>query len=113
MRESIVKSIEEMGVRVRLHNGRLQVKEVEPGAKQRAIVQIVRHANELKRELEGIEQPSPYIDLRGNLVIPFKSPRRYHWWAGGQSLRDTLLELRVPNDIWRRYVQERMDEKDV
>lgn len=35
----------------------------------------------------------PYINNRGNLVIPFSSPRKYHYWNGGQSLVDTLQEI--------------------
>lgn len=113
MHQSVVRLIEELGVRVRLRDGRLQVKEVEPGAKERAMAEIVRQANELKRELELSAQHLPHIDRLGNLVIPIDSPRKYHWWAEGQSLQDTLLELRVPNDIWRRYVDEPTREKDV
>src|SRR5262249_22892788 len=28
----------------------------------------------------------PYLTPAGDLVIPFSSPKRYHWWAGGQSI---------------------------
>ncbi len=35
----------------------------------------------------------PYIDNRGRLVIPFDCPPRYRYWAGGQSVRDTLKEI--------------------
>jgi len=37
----------------------------------------------------------PYLTGSGDLVIPFNSPERYHWWKGkGQSIRRTLGELR-------------------
>jgi hypothetical protein len=44
---------------------------------------------------------SPHSDLRlpcltpgGDLVIPFDSPERYHWWKpGGQSAERTRAEL--------------------
>ena len=36
----------------------------------------------------------PYLTESGDLVIPFNSPERYHWWKGGQSSRRTLAELK-------------------
>jgi hypothetical protein len=45
--------------------------------------------------------PLPYLTPSGDLVIPFKSPERYHWWKeGGQSIRQTMQELleRKEND---------------
>ena len=35
----------------------------------------------------------PYLTESGDLVIPFNSPERYHWWTGGQSIRRTKEEL--------------------
>ena len=35
----------------------------------------------------------PYIDNRGRLVIPFDCPPRFRYWAGGQSVKDTLKEI--------------------
>jgi hypothetical protein len=42
----------------------------------------------------------PYLTSAGDLVIPFSSPERYHWWKGGQSVRRTKQELleRKEND---------------
>ena len=42
----------------------------------------------------------PYLTPSGDLVIPFSSPERYHWWKGGQSVRQTKQELleRKEND---------------
>lgn len=37
--------------------------------------------------------PMPYLTERGDLVIPFDSPSRYHWWNSGQSIAETLAEL--------------------
>jgi hypothetical protein len=46
----------------------------------------------------------PYINARGELIIPFTADPRYHWWAGGQSIIQTLTELNAPAEVWRRYV---------
>lgn len=35
----------------------------------------------------------PYITAGGDLVIPFDSDPKYHWWKGGQSVKQTLAEL--------------------
>jgi hypothetical protein len=55
-------------------------------------------------ELLGVVFAKPYLDESGDLRIPFDSHPRYHYWAGGQSLLKTLVELNAPVDIWRRYV---------
>jgi hypothetical protein len=46
----------------------------------------------------------PHINSRGELVIPFTSDPKYHWWAGGQSIRETLRELGASPDVMVRYV---------
>lgn len=52
-----------------------------------------------------IDRPKviPYITDRGSLVIPFDSDPKYHYWAGGQSIEKTLLELKVPLSVWKQY----------
>lgn len=36
----------------------------------------------------------PFITAGGDLSIPFDSPERYHWWKGGQSIAETLAEVK-------------------
>jgi hypothetical protein len=36
----------------------------------------------------------PHLTSGGTLVIPFNSPERYHWWKGGQSVLETIAELK-------------------
>ncbi len=40
-------------------------------------------------------EPQPYLESDGGLVIPFGSDKHYHWWAGGQSITETIEELEV------------------
>lgn len=40
----------------------------------------------------------PYLDSEGDLVIPFDSDSRYHWWAGGQSIEETIKEISKGNE---------------
>lgn len=35
----------------------------------------------------------PFLTVDGDLVIPFESPARYHWWDGGQSVAATMAEV--------------------
>lgn len=37
----------------------------------------------------------PFLTADGTLSIPFDSPDRYHWWRGGQSVAETLNEVRA------------------
>ena len=46
----------------------------------------------------------PFIDERGTLVIPADADPRYFYWAKcGQSIFETLRELNVSDEIWKRY----------
>ena len=47
----------------------------------------------------------PYVNDRGELIIPFDCDPRYHWWKpGGQNIAQILAELNAPPAMWRRYV---------
>ena len=35
----------------------------------------------------------PYLDAQGNLVVPINAPKKYRWWARGQSVATTIAEL--------------------
>jgi hypothetical protein len=48
----------------------------------------------------------PYISGDCTLVIPFLSDPRYHWWSGGQSIHETLIEIGAKPDVIQRYVTE-------
>ncbi len=39
--------------------------------------------------------PLPYFDLDGSLVIPFGSDSCFHWWKGGQSVKEIIEEVRA------------------
>jgi len=53
-------------------------------------VEILRGADD---KHEG-PRPLPFLAPDGSLVIPFGCAPRYHWWAGGQSVRETEAEVR-------------------
>jgi hypothetical protein len=39
-------------------------------------------------------EPLPYFDKSGEIVIPFASNKKYHYWNGGQSLAATVEEIK-------------------
>ena len=41
----------------------------------------------------GDPKALPYLDAQGDLVLPINAPRRFRWWQGGQSVRQTMNDL--------------------
>lgn len=44
-------------------------------------------------EASRVATVQAYLESDGALVIPFGCDRRYWWWAGGQSVTETIEEL--------------------
>lgn len=63
-----------------------------PVEAQPLIKTLKDHKSEVVEYLRQ-EQPLPYLDLDGSLVIPFNCDGSWHWWNGGQSIRDTVKEV--------------------
>ena len=47
----------------------------------------------------------PYIDPTGTMIIPFSADPKYHFWNGGQSLLETMIELNITKDIWDKHTE--------
>ena len=49
--------------------------------------------------LQGAPPPErrrePFLTADGDLSIPFDSDPKYHWWKGGQSVKQTLAEVKA------------------
>mgnify|MGYP003394553837 CR=1 FL=1 len=56
------------------------------------------------RKIDPANPPAPYLNERGELIVPFECAPRFRWWSGGQSIHATLLELGAPLDVIARYV---------
>jgi len=54
---------------------------------------------------EGTGWRPPYLNEKQELVIPADAPPKYRYWNGGQSLKETLIEMEVSNEIMQRYVK--------
>lgn len=59
---------------------------------------------ELQAQVHDSQNTLPCLDRNGVLVIPFGSPKRFHWWNGGQGLLATLAELGASEQIIKRYI---------
>ena len=46
----------------------------------------------------------PYINEYGELVIPFKRDKKYHYWHGGMSIKDILRELNAADEVIDQYL---------
>jgi hypothetical protein len=57
-------------------------------------IRIYKDIDEGVRCVRVEREKLPYLTPSGDLVIPFDSPERYHWWKRGQSVKETLAELR-------------------
>ena len=55
--------------------------------------------------ISGLSSIKPYLH-NDELRIPTGSDDKYRWWAGGQSIFATLLELDAPDTIIEKYVGE-------
>lgn len=70
-----------------------------------------RRVNAFKKAVTLIDKNKPYFNETGDLVIPFNSPLKYHWWAGGNSLKEILEELKPPSQIIKKYLSSGTDKK--
>jgi len=54
----------------------------------------------------GAKFAEPFITPTGELVVPFDSDPRFHFWKKcGQSIFDTLRELKASDEVWRKYTE--------
>ncbi len=66
------------------------------------IVQFCEQVHCATREMAG--WCPPYINQKDELIIPYDAPPKYRYWQdGGQSIKDTLLEMNASDEIIQRY----------
>ena len=47
---------------------------------------------------------TPYLKDNCELIIPLDCQEKYRWWAGGQSIFETLIELNAPDNVFEKYI---------
>ncbi|OGP12912.1 MAG: hypothetical protein A3K22_04125 [Deltaproteobacteria bacterium RBG_16_42_7] len=68
--------------------------EGEPPENVKALLEALReHKGEAIAYLKKA-MPRPSCGPDGDIVIPFGSDSRYHWWMGGQSVKNTIEEIK-------------------
>ncbi len=79
-------------------------------AKSESSISIEKTSFE-KKEVGGddVKQPvpaivTPYLKDSGELIIPLDCQEKYRWWAGGQSIFETLIELDAPDNVFEKYI---------
>ena len=77
---------------------------------KRDIHQVVKTVNNAPVNNETVEQnkqsdvePMPYLTNRNTVVIPCLCPKKYRWWASGQSIEATIKELGGGEEILKKY----------
>ena len=103
--QELIQKIEKVGGSVQLKDGdRLRIEAPRDSLTSEIKDALTLSKKEIIKELRDIQEANePYIDKYGVLVIPFQSNPKYHWWAGGQTILETLRELRAPNEIIAKY----------
>lgn len=83
----------------------LSGKPVDQYSKEEVQTLCVACANSILPD-KGAVFTEPYITPEGELVVPFDSDPRFHFWKKcGQSIFDTLRELKASNEVWRKYTE--------
>lgn len=93
----LIAKIQRAGFSIALQGEKIRVEYAgggEPPEEAKALLDALRERKgEAVAYLKGA-MPRPYLEPGGNLVISFDSDPRYHWWKGGQSITETISEIK-------------------
>jgi len=99
--EDLVRECRQRGIRLQAEGEKLIAEgPLTPGFTE----ELRARKAEVLRLLAERESGRVYLNAHSELVIQRNAPMRYRWWAGGQSIADTLVELDVSREVWGRYV---------
>jgi hypothetical protein len=58
------------------------------------------HTYDLETPVRNVRKPEelPFLTAAGDLVVPFCSNPRFHWWNGGQFSKQTRAQIREKHD---------------
>ncbi len=96
----LIEKLESDGIRVTANGDRLRVESSSPLAPE-IRDSLKSRKREILNHLTIIEghgkDQRPFLDGNNDLVIPFCSEPKYHWWAGGKDLKDIMVYLNRGN----------------
>jgi len=103
--QELLQEIEKVGGSIPLQDGDWLRMEAPRGSLTSEIKDaLTLSKKKIIKELKDTQKANePYIDKYGVLVIPFNSEPKYHWWADGQPILETLRELKAPNEMIAKY----------
>jgi predicted DNA-binding antitoxin AbrB/MazE fold protein len=103
--QELLQEIEKVGGFVQLKDGdRLRIEAPMGSLTSEIKDALTLSKKEIIKELKDTQEANePYIDKYGVLVIPFEGEKKYHWWAGGQTILETLRELKAPPEVIAVY----------
>jgi hypothetical protein len=105
--ESALQTIDQYGGKLDVNTGSLNIPaRILEKAEIKRAVHILKEAGPEKVKAVALRKQEihkPYIGKHGVLIIPFDSEPKYHWWAGGQSVLETLRALNAPAEVIARY----------
>ena len=101
--EGALQTIEKNGGSLDMITGKLKIPSKVLGREEiKKAVHILKEAGPDKVKAVH-RQKKPYINERSILVIPFTSDSKFHWWKGGQTIIETLRELKAPPEVIGKY----------
>jgi hypothetical protein len=100
--EALLTRLHAAGIMLSILPGRLRVRPSDRVTPE-LLTEIKVHKRAIAECLTKHESRStkPYINQYGDLVIPFGSDTKHHYWKGGQSIADTLKLLGVTMENMR------------
>jgi hypothetical protein len=103
--QDLIQEIQKVGGSIQLKDGdRLRIEAPKGSLTSDIKYAVTLNKKEIIKEIKDTQEfNKPYIDKYGVLVIPFQSNPKYHWWAGGQTILETLRELKAPNEVIAMY----------
>ncbi|QQR80745.1 MAG: hypothetical protein IPJ69_00835 [Deltaproteobacteria bacterium] len=69
-----------------------------------AIREFEGNQSRIESELDALDEVLPYLKNGNELIVSTRVSPKYQWWAGGQSLKQTLRELGACEETIKCYV---------
>lgn len=90
------------GVELRAEGDRLRWR-APPGVVTQEVLEILAERKAEILTLLSEPRPAPYLDARGELVVPMDADPSACWWLGGKSVLETLDDLDAGPESRARY----------
>lgn len=93
----ILADLKALGYSVTLEGENIRLKYLgigEQPSESRPLIEVLKAQKAEAVQYLLAQRPLPYLDVYGELRIPFDSEPRFHYWAGGQSIKQTEEEFK-------------------